>query len=187
MTDHEPKGRPSPTTLRLADLPQTGPTPFSVEPDAEARRRIAEALGIDEVRKLRFTGTLAPEGRRDWRLDAELGATVVQPCVVTLAPVVTRIDTEVTRRYVADLAPPEPGTEIEMPEDDTAEPLPHEVDLAAVMTEALALALPDYPRAPDAELGGARATPPGAEPLSDEDTKPFAGLAGLRDKLRGEE
>jgi hypothetical protein len=44
------------------------------------------------VRKLRFIGTLEPEGAQDWRLTADLGATVVQPCVVTLAPVTTRLE-----------------------------------------------------------------------------------------------
>ncbi len=43
--------------------------------------------------------------------------------------------------------------EAEMPEDDTAEPLPEVIDPGAVMFEALALALPDYPRAPKAETG----------------------------------
>ena len=105
---------------------------------------------------------------------------MVQDCVVTLEPVVTRIDEEVVRRYLAEAPPPGPG-EVEMPEDDTVEALPASVDLVEVMLEALALALPPYPRAPGAELGPVLASEPGAEPLTDEAARPFAGL---RDALK---
>ena len=37
--------------------------------------------------------------------------------------------------------------------------------------------------AADAELGAGRFAEPGVDTLSDEDVKPFAGLAALRDKL----
>lgn len=184
MTDPARTSGPSPRSLRLAELPQDAPTAFALEPDAETRAALADTLGTSAIRKLRFTGTLTPQGRRDWRLDAELGATVVQPCVVTLAPVATRIDTAVTRRYLADFSLPETAAEVEMPEDDTAEPLPERVDLMAVMTEALALSLPDYPRAEGVDLGTAQAAPPGVAPLTDEELKPFSGLQSLRDKLR---
>jgi LmbE family N-acetylglucosaminyl deacetylase len=54
---------------------------------ATSARRLAEALGIDAVRKLRFAGSARTRGKA--RLAAcrgRLGATVVQPCVVTLVP-----------------------------------------------------------------------------------------------------
>jgi uncharacterized metal-binding protein YceD (DUF177 family) len=170
----------------VADLPKNRETAFDLSPDAEARRAVAEALGLDAVKKLRLTGTLAPLGRTDWRLEARLGATVVQPCVVTLQPVTTRIDADVERTYLADAAgldAAEAGDEAEMPEDVTLEPLPPVIDLARVMEEALALEVPDYPRAPGAELEGAQVTAPGAAPMTDEDARPFAALKGLRDKL----
>jgi uncharacterized metal-binding protein YceD (DUF177 family) len=99
---------------------------------------------------------------------------------VTLAPVVTRIDEPVTRRFLADWSEPEPGSDSEMPEDDTVGPLGDRIDPSEVMAEALALAIPDYPRAEGAELGTAVFTPPGAEPLTEDRIKPFAALARLR-------
>jgi uncharacterized metal-binding protein YceD (DUF177 family) len=171
---------PSPRPFRAADLGRREPLQFRLEPDATGRRALADLLGIAEIRKLRFAGTLAPEGRRNWRLEAVLGATVVQPCVISLAPVVTRIDEPVLRRYLADWAEPEPCSETEMPEDDTAEPLGAEIDPAQVMAEALALALPDFPRAEGVELGTGAFAPPGAEPLTDEALRPFAALARLK-------
>lgn len=166
------------TTIRLAEAPPK-PVAIEIEPDAEARARIADRLGIPALRKLRFAGTLAPAGRRDWLLEADLGATAVQTCVVTLDPVTTRIDERVTRRYLAHMDPAPEGTEVEMPEDDTAEPLPAALDLEEVMVEALALALPPYPRKSDAALGDAVYTEPGQAPMTDEDAKPFAGLSDL--------
>ena len=65
-----------------------------------------------------------------------------------------------------------------------AEALPEVIDVAAVAIEALALALPLYPRAKGIDLGSVVATPPGAQPLTDETLKPFAGLAGLADKMK---
>lgn len=169
--------------LRIADLPARKRSHFSMAPGAEERAALAAALGISGIRKLSFSGSLAPQGKSDWRLEADLGATVVQPCVVTLEPVTSRIDETVTRTYVARYDIPE-GAEVEMPEDDETDPLPAELDLGEVLAEALALALPPYPRASGAETGNAVFAEPGVAPLTDEDVKPFAGLAGLRDALK---
>lgn len=173
------------TPIRLADLPNRKPTEITLEPDAAERAAVADVLGIPAVRKLRFAARLTPQGSRDWRLVADLGATVVQDCVVTLAPVTTRIDETVERSYLASLPEIAGGGEIEMPGDDTVEALPETLDLAAVMIEALALALPPYPRAAGAGIDTPVYTEPGKAPLRDEDMKPFAGLAGLRDRLGG--
>ncbi len=172
--------------LRLADLAASRGTSFALTPDADDRTAIADTLGIVGIKKLRFEGNLTPQGRKDWVLTAQLGATVVQDCVVTLDPVTTRIDEAVTRQYLADL-PETTGTEVEMPEDDTLEPLPDSIDLYAVLTEALALALPLYPRADGAELGQVVYTRKGVAPLTDEAARPFAGLGALRDSLKNKD
>lgn len=172
--------------LRLADLPNRRATEFELLPNAEERKAVAADLGISNVKKLRFSGQLTPIGKSDWRLKADLGATVVQPCVTTLDPVTTRLDETVERSYVAD--PPEvEASEIEMPEDDTVEPLPATLDLAEVMIEALTLALPLYPRTADAALGEAVFTEPGVKPMSDDEAKPFAGLGALREQLENKD
>ncbi len=170
-------------TLRIARLAADQSHAFTLTPDAAARAAIAAELGIPAVRKLRFSGALHPQDRDDWRLEADLGATVVQDCVVTLAPVTTRIDEPVRRVYLADPPPLPQDDEIEMPEDDSIEPLPAVLDLDAVMIEALALALPDYPHAEGVAPLAQTYTEPGRQAMSDDDARPFAGLAGLRDKL----
>ena len=171
--------------LRVSELRQRAETRFRLEPESEARKALATALNIDVVRKLRFDGVLRPRDGDGWLLDARLGATVVQPCVVTLEPVTTRIDTPVSRRFVPAhlLDQTAPNSETEMPEDDTVEPLGDVIDLDAVMTEALSLSLTPYPRKDGAELGETVLTEDGVQPLRDADVKPFAGLAALRGKL----
>lgn len=167
------------TALRVADLPQNAPTAFDLRPDAREMQALADELGLVALRKLRFAGTVAALGARDWELRGRLGATVVQPCVVTLDPVTTRIDTDITRRFVAGLQSPQ-GEEVEMPDDET-ESLGPWIDPGTVMAEALALALPQYPRAEGADLDATVFAAPGTEPLRDEDMRPFAGLAALKD------
>lgn len=177
---------PVPLSLpfRTDRLPARKPQRFRIEPDAAMRAALAAYLDISAVHALSFEGALFPEGRSDVRLEARLKARIVQPCAVTLAPVETAIDEPVLRRYVADL--PEPtADEVEVPEDTDSEPLPEVIDAGHVAAEALALALPLYPRAPGAALGEAVFAEPGAAPLTDTDLKPFAGLAALRDKLGG--
>lgn len=174
--------------LRVARLGGRKSVTIDLQPDAAQRQQIAAALGLEALRKFRFQGVLRPLRRSDWELVAELGATVVQPCAVTLAPVTTRIDETVTRAFLADLPEPE-GLEVEMPEDDTIEPLGSQIDISAIAIEALSLALPAFPRAPDAALspwGALDIAPPGAAPLPESRPKPFAGLAALQGKLAGQ-
>ena len=178
---------PQPATelpTHLIDLRARGlrkPLRFDLAPGPEGRAAVAADLDLIDLPAFRFTGLVKPAGK-DVVLESVLTATVVQPCAVTLAPVTTRIDEAVTRRYVADWVEPE-GDEVEVPEDVTVEPLPQAIDVGAVAIEALALALPLYPRAPGAELGEAVFAPPGVAPLRAEDLRPFAGLAALKDRL----
>jgi uncharacterized metal-binding protein YceD (DUF177 family) len=175
-----PSSRPS--QFRTGALSPRKPTRFSYTPDAQERAAIAADLGLLALYALDLTGEIRPSGRDELVLEAKLTARADQPCSVTLAPVPAQVAEPVLRRYVADLTLPE-GEEVEMPEDDSIEPLPEVIDLAEVAAEALALALPLYPRAPGAELGQAVHAGDGVTPLSDADLKPFAALQGLAAKL----
>ena len=169
-------------TRVLATARITRPYPFALIPGTDEREALADSLDIRGIRKLAFRGTLAPFGDSDLELKAELGATVVQDCVVTGDPVVTRIDVDVLRRYLADLDEPS-GDEIEMPEDDSVEPLPASIDLEQIMVEALALELPPWPRAEGVEPVDLNVTEPGKVPMMDDEARPFAGLKALRDRM----
>jgi uncharacterized metal-binding protein YceD (DUF177 family) len=181
---------PAATRLMVSALNPRKPHRFDLRPDAARVKALAEQLELSGLRKLRLEGEVTADGKSDWRLVAHLGATVTQACVVTLEPVVTRIEEKIERRFLADWPPAaeqgaEKGGEVEMPEDESIDPLGEVIDLDAVMAEALALALPPYPRKEGTAPVEAQATPPGETPLTDADVKPFAGLAGLKKKLEG--
>ncbi|MFC3168207.1 YceD family protein [Paracoccus fontiphilus] len=163
-----------PERLRTAHLNPRAPTPFALTPDDERCAAIAAELGISALSKLTFEGDIRAEGGDAWALTGRLRARVTQPCVVTLKPVRTMLDEEVERHYSPHVSTPE-GDEIEMP-DDTLEPLGQFIDLAAVMIEELALALPEYPRAEGVAF---EAAPEEAAP---DTRRPFEGLDKL---LRG--
>lgn len=176
--------RPMPASQLLARKR----THVRFEPDAAERAAIARALDLIDLPAFRFEGEFRPENRGDLVLDGTIEAQAVQACIVTLAPVPARIREPVLRRYLADWQDPE-GEEAEIPADDTIEPLTGQIDPAAVAIEALALALPEYPRAKGAALG-AQEFPPEGAPDEEAPAKPLAGLARLlaaRDKAAGPE
>jgi uncharacterized metal-binding protein YceD (DUF177 family) len=173
-------------TFEFAQLSDRKPTRFTYQPSTEEIDMMKTALELLDLKKVLLKGEIRPKGKRDWQLNATLGATAQQACVVTLAPVTARIDAPVTRTYLANFETPDPESETEMPEDETIEPLGKTVDLLDVLQEALALELPDYPRAETAE--GAEPlqvihTEEGKQAMRDEDARPFAALAALKDKL----
>ncbi len=170
--------------FRVAAIAGRRSTHVRFAPDATVRMAIAAALDLLALPELHFDGEITPHGKRDLQLVGKLVATVVQPCSITLEPVKTRITEPVRRLYLADYVVSD-ADEVEIPEDDTIDPLPEVIDAAAVVIEALALALPMYPRAPGVELGEAVFAPPGTEPLREADLRPFAGLAGLVAKAQG--
>lgn len=161
--------------LRLSALSRRGDHTVHMRPDGAARARLAQDLGLFALRKVELRGTLSAEGREDWRFEGQLGATAVQPCVVTGGPVTTRIDAPVLRRFLAKM-PDTDGPEAEIPDDDSMEPLRPQIDAGDILREALVLELPDYPRAEGAEL-------PQASPPLDavaQRPNPFAILADLK-------
>ncbi|MEO0913555.1 MAG: DUF177 domain-containing protein [Pseudomonadota bacterium] len=170
-----------PRPLSLARL-RSG-EPYSFVELAEPHEMAAAAARLDalSIRKLRFEGTLRPVGKRDWRLQGTVGATVTQACVVTLEPVTTRIDSAVSRLYSASAAQVPDGAELGPEDDIEVEPLPEEIDLGEIALEVLALALPPYPRAEAAALPEAATDPQDPGPEAREN--PFAALSALKDKL----
>ncbi len=172
-----------PTKFRSGSLSPRKPTRFRYTPGIDERKALAADLGLLSLHALELTGEIRPAGRDELVLEAHLTARADQPCSVTLAPVPATIDEAVRRRFVADYQLPE-GEEAEMPEDDTVEPMPEMIDLAEIAAEALALALPLYPRAPGVKFTQALHAGDGVAPLSDTDVKPFSALQGLAEQLK---
>ncbi|MEO1550998.1 MAG: DUF177 domain-containing protein [Pseudomonadota bacterium] len=179
-----PETPPSlPSLLVLDRLDSHRPTKFDLAASAQEMARIAKDLGLLGLAKLRFAGEIAPKGAQSWQVRATLGATATQACVVTLAPVKTRIDQQVTRRYVPEAQMPTTSPDSETELDDETDPIPDQIDLWDVAAEALALALPDYPKATEAPQDGQVFGPKGVAPMTDEEARPFAALAALKSKM----
>ena len=139
---------------------------------------MAVAAGFDAVlvRKLRIRGDIRPHGTDGWRVLAEVGATVVQSCVVSLEDVVTRVDEKTSRVFLPKGDVP---AELDFaPEsEDDPDPLPPEgIDLGAVAVETISLALPIYPRTPDAVM------PDMGDGEGEKNKNPFSVLAALKDQ-----
>ena len=159
---------------------------FDFRPGDEVVRNLVADLGLLGLSKLRLHGRLFAVGRKSWVLDSHLGARVVQPCVVSLDPVSTRIDAPVERKFVplTEMETMQVSEEeIEMEQDDNIEPIGEGVDLLTILSESLVLELPTYPRSKGAVLKKATFSAAGVVAMSDEDAKPFAGLAALKAKL----
>ncbi len=170
--------------LAVADLPKNRARSFKLDLGGDEVAAIVKALGISGLSKLRFEGELAFNDQGELVLTADLGASATQACVVSLEPVKTRIDTEVIRRFSPHMESRPEEYQMLEDEDENVDPLDDIIDLGAVLSEAIALNLPDFPRSKDAELAQKTFTEPGVTPLEDEDTKPFASLAALKDKLK---
>ncbi|MGV6838849.1 MAG: YceD family protein [Planktomarina sp.] len=175
---------PTADKLKLTDLTKNRSHKIDLTLDGATLEAMAAETGADKLAKLRFTGELRPEGKSNWQLDGHLGVTATQTCVVSNEPVRTRIETDITRRYVANYAyATSDASEVEMTEDDRIDPLPEILDLKDILAEAIVLELPDYPRRDDAEVAQSVFSAPGVAPLTDEAAKPFAALAALKDQL----
>lgn len=172
------------TPVSVGKLSPKAPFSFDLQPRDDDLLALRDELSLLGLRKLRLQGEITADGATDWALHARLGATVVQPCVATLEPVTTRIEENVTRRFLKDWPNEEDlGEEIEMPEDDSVERLSDAIDLYGVLREALSLSLPTYPRADGATAEMTEARPEGAAPITSIDEDAFSALSDLKKKL----
>lgn len=147
------------------------------------RAALAAELGLIDIPALKVDATITPVGRDQWRVAGTVRAKVVQACVVTLNPVSEVVEETFDRRFTEDESAVGSDLDFDVDANDPPELIGNGVDVAEIAAEALALGLNPYPRAAGATFEGANAIPPGAEPIRDEDLKPFAGLAALRKTL----
>jgi len=162
--------------VRLGQL--LGPLRRRLQPDEDARRRIARALGIDALPELSAEVEVAlwldgahVEGR--WQ------ATVVQTCGVTLEPFDTALSGAFSVRALPPGSPHAPaeaagGVELELSAEDPPDLLAEgAVDLAGYVVEHLALEIDPYPRKPGAEF---------EPPPKERESSPFDVLQRLKDR-----
>lgn len=157
---------------------------FAAEAAPPERAALAARYQVPGVRALRYRAEVRPWGPGGWRVSGEVEAELTQICVVTLEP----IDTKLREPFERFLAPArrldEAAELLDAEMDEALEPLTEAIDLGEIAAEAAALAIDPYPRKPDAAFEGAVKGPPGVAPMTDEDARPFARLAALKDERK---
>ena len=139
MTQAKPQKVSSFTMLVGQVIRQKG-AKFDFNLDGVARLDGAAQLKIVKISKLHFCGTITPLGAKDWQMEATLGASIVQECVVSLTPVKTRISESITRHFITG----ERGERIESPEqvemdgNTETDPTPDVFDFVQIALEAVA-------------------------------------------------
>lgn len=183
MSDHPPLFQ---RFYKAFDLPTKTARPIALEAAEEERAAVAERLGLVGIDRLAIRADLIPVGDGVWRVAGGVSAEVVQACVVTLAPVSATVAEPFDRIFSRDAKEDAAiDIDIDYDQDDPPEPLGEGVDLGAIAVETLSLGLDPYPRAPGAAFETIRVAPPGAQPLSPDAAKPFAGLASLKKAMEG--
>ena len=161
--------------LALGDVPETGRR-IDLIADATVRAAIAKFAGLRDLPRLEAAFDVTQRGHGGLRVTGHVRASVGQDCVVTLEPVENEIDEPVDLAFApadAAVAGGPGGERTETPDDDAPEPLVGgTIDLGAIATEFLLLAIDPYPRKPGAVFQ--------APPAGTVAAKPFAALAVLK-------
>lgn len=172
----------APEFSRPMPLDTLGETPrrIEIEADEAERAALAARFGLTAIGKLTATADLARAGA-EVTATGRIAAEVRQACVVTGAPVETRLDEPFALSFRPLPGAAKPDEEIELGESelDVSFYEGGAIDLGEAAAETLALALDPYPRSPEAEAALQQA---GVK--SEEEAGPFGALAGLRDKLK---
>ena len=144
-----------------------------LEADAAARAEVATALDLAELSSLTADLDLKPAGA-GWRLKGVIRADLVQTCGVTLEPLPSKVESDLS----IDLIEGDEDQDLDLTVD--ADPDGPDgpdvvtdggVDLAGYVVEHLALALDPWPRKPGAEF---------VAPDGPEEPSPFAVLKDLK-------
>ena len=112
-------------------------------------RELTEALNILEAKKASISGTLKLETDKQIILQCTVKAKLIQPCSLTLEPVVTNISKQVLRTFFigsnSNLPLKKSIFELTEKSFDT-DIILNEIDLGEVLMETISLETPDYPK-----------------------------------------
>jgi uncharacterized metal-binding protein YceD (DUF177 family) len=165
--------------IEVAAIPQEGQR-IELEPDEATRARLAAVADVVAVPALKVKFEVRPTAGGGADVMGELSGRVRQTCVVSLED----FDNPVAETISVDFAiqpESEAGSEDEEEIEDLPDPIiDGKIDLGALATEFLILAIDPYPRKPGAEFAAA----PVEEIEPEAERSPFERLSGLKDKLK---
>lgn len=166
--------------LAVADVPDTGRR-FDLVADGPVRDATAKLAGLRDLPRLEASFDVTLQGKGGLRVSGRVRSTVGQVCVVTLDPVENEIDEPIELVFLPPDSLPAgiAGDDGEDAGEDGPEPLVDgTIDLGAIATEFLLLAIDPYPRKPEAVFQ----SPSSGEAAA----HPFAALAALKKGRDGE-
>jgi uncharacterized metal-binding protein YceD (DUF177 family) len=177
MTKRDPAAdglaeRPWSVPVARAEVPDTG-RHFELVAAERTREAIAKLANLRVLPQLSARFDVAPHGREGLRVTGRIAAILGQTCVVTLEPIENALDEPVDIVFAPAAAADVIDESVDITADDPPEALVDgAVDLGAIATEFMMLAVDPYPRKADAVF-----EPPAA---GDPPASPFAALAALK-------
>ncbi len=169
--------------IDIADL-QGQRTTLDISATEEEERALAARFGVTTIRNLKASVTLTPfaSGNKvamKGRFDAE----IEQNCVVTLVPVINRVEGEFLAEFVEGaFLDNHDDIEFAVDDDDPPEPILNgRLEIGELIAQNLGLAIDPFPRAPGAIFEGVilRDEAPQAT-MKDGRPNPFAVLERLK-------
>jgi hypothetical protein len=160
--------------VAVEDVPEAGEH-FDLTADAQTRTAIAKVAGLQDLPRLEASFDVSRQGAVGLRIGGRIAATVGQTCVVTLEPVANEVAENVDLLFVPPASIGDgggTGGKAAAAEYDTEPLIGGIVDLGALATEFLILALDPYPR----KAGVVFHPPEEAGP----DESPFSALGALK-------
>lgn len=163
--------------IAAISVPRAG-LEVTVEPTEPERAALASALNLASVDQLVARYQLSHRAGGVLLVTGEIVARVKPVCVVSLVPFDLRVKEPVEVRYSEEVARRDADEFDMLAGDEPPDPLENgTVDLGKVTTEFLSLAIPPFPRRPEAAF---------ASEQDDPSPSPFAGLAALKAKPASE-
>lgn len=158
------------TITCLITVPLENPQSFSIKADTEQCKAIAEQLGVVSVTAFQAEVTLDPR-RRGLHCSGQWQAEWQDHCGISnkLLNLDLNETLDVRLYWNESDSVPDNADFIELETED-------QFDLAALLIEYFSVAMPDYPRAPDAVSEDSTEEP---ETFEEPKTRPFADLADL--------
>lgn len=158
--------------IEVAALPPEGEE-LTLSPDAAQRERLAAYAGVNAIKSLEVRLAVRPAGTDGADVTGELEGVVRQTCGVSLEEFDNPIRETIDVSFAAD-----PGADLA--EDEGEEDLPDpiiggKIDLGALASEFLVLAVDPYPRKPGVSFEN-----PDSETGDGGEKSPFAELAALK-------
>jgi hypothetical protein len=167
--------------MAVTGLRRDAKTQFRSVAERDELVKLARYLDVERVDKLTLTGFISPTEGNGWRIHGRLMASFAQSCVISLAPLSIKHNTEIERFYLPeDHLITEQEVHVSHDEQDMPDPFTDYLDPAQLAVDELVQMIAPYPRAKGVELAQSGFAPPGITPLTDDAARPFAGLSALK-------